>query len=132
MIVHVEISVYQNMTTVEYNFSFCFKPIYLDKTKHYTYVFNPINDTKNNHNNSIQIGGIKIFCTTATHFDLGVLGHFALKNQTRKIDKFIKILELYQVFMHNFFVSKCPNIPKLYMTFEKNQHILIWKCYQYT
>ena len=51
--------------------------------------------------NSIQIGGIMTFCLLGhiliwgyydilppgAHFDLEVLGHFLLKNQTRKIDK---------------------------------------------
>ena len=30
-----------------------------------------------------------------THFGLGVLGHFRLKNQTRKTDKILNDFELY-------------------------------------
>ena len=48
----------------------------------------------------------------STHFGLGVLGHFEPKISDKKIDKFIKILELYQVFMYQY--SKCPNTPILY------------------
>lgn len=36
------------------------------------------------------------------HFDLGVLGRFGPRNCTRKMIKFIKIFEFYQVFIHSF------------------------------
>ena len=52
--------------------------------------------------NRIQLGGIETFSPLATYFDLGVLKHFELKNQTRKIVTIHKDFEPYQVFMYNF------------------------------
>ena len=37
----------------------------------------------------------------AVIYNLGVLGHFVLKIRQEQLIKFIKLFELYQVFMHN-------------------------------
>ena len=47
-----------------------------------------------------------------THFGLGALGHFILKNQT----KFIKFFELYQVFTYAF-MCQTYIIHKIYKDF---------------
>ena len=48
---------------------------------------------------SLQIADIIRFCLLEHILGLEALIHFRLKNQTRKIDKFQKKIELYQVFM---------------------------------
>ena len=48
---------------------------------------------------SLQIVDIIRFCLLEHILGLEALRHFRLKNQTRKIDKFQKKIELYQVFM---------------------------------
>ena len=47
----------------------------------------------------LRHSGIRTFCLLKNILSLGALGHFRLKNQTRKMDKIHKNLELYQVFM---------------------------------
>ena len=48
---------------------------------------------------SLEIADIIRFCLLEHILGLEALRHFRLKNQTRKIDKFQKKIELYQVFM---------------------------------
>ena len=48
---------------------------------------------------SLEIADIIRFCLLEHILGLEALGHFRFKNQTRKIDKFQKKIELYQVFM---------------------------------
>ena len=43
--------------------------------------------------------GIRTFCLLGHILYLGVLGHFGLKNRTRKIDKIHRDFKLYQVFL---------------------------------
>ena len=42
------------------------------------------------------------------------------KDHTRKTDKTVKDFELYQVFLHNFFVSKRLDIPIIFIAYKKN------------
>ena len=62
-----------------------------------------------------QFGGIETFCPPPPrkYFDLGVLKHFELKNQRRKIVKIHKDFEQYQVFMYNFL---CQNVLIFYLS----------------
>ena len=54
--------------------------------------------------------------------ELGVSKSFVFKKSYKKNRH---NFELYQVFMHNFFVPKCPNIPIIHTVYKKNEHILV-------
>ena len=52
---------------------------------------------------------------------LGVLGHFGLKNKTRKIVKIHKDFELQHIVMYSF-VLKCPNTLNIYYSQKELKH----------
>ena len=62
--------------------------------------------------------GIKRFCLLRRILGFGVLGHFGLKNQTRKTEKFSKILNYIKFSCSNC----CSTFPK-YMSFTKSIEI---------
>ena len=72
------------------------------KVSIYIYIYIHISYNENEHT---LVYSLKLL----TNFGMEVSGHF----------------KLYQVFMHNFFVSKCLDIPIIYISYKKNQHIFM-------
>ena len=57
-------------------------------------------------------------------------GYLGPKNHARKIDNIYKDFQLYKVFMHSFLCKKRLKVTIMYITYKKNQHILV-EGYQY-
>ena len=74
-----------------------------------------------------SVGDIFFFGTFFHWHILGlmVLGHFGLKNQTRKTDKIHNNFELYQVFM----CQAVLKFPTIYIIYKKNWNILVQRYY---
>ena len=56
--------------------------------------------------------------STTVVYNIGVLAHFGPKKSEKKLTNFIKIFELYQVFMYNFLCQIVPIFP-VYILFTK-------------